>query len=64
MWEATKKISRFLSMEVESCNSRETMVVNPLEVPHRGIGVNSGRKLRGDTPTIPEANRRTWSSPD
>ena len=33
------------------------------EVPHRGVGVNSGRKLGGDTPTIPEANRRTHEAP-
>ena len=26
------------------------------EVPHRGVGVISGRKLCGDTTTIPEAN--------
>ena len=33
------------------------------EVRHRGVGVNSGRKLGVDTQTIPEANRRTRSFP-
>ena len=41
---------------------RDLSVPTSLEVPHRGLGVNSGWKLGGDTPTIPEGNRCTRSS--
>lgn len=43
--------------------ARDLTVPTSLEVPHCGVGVNSGRKVGGNTQTIPEANKRMRSSP-
>ena len=55
---ARYKIAR-LYYTTEIGAPRDLTVPISSEVPRRGVGVNSGRKLGGDTPTIPEARRRT-----